>query len=212
MERFLTAKHWQLFIALVGPQLLIFALMFSHMFNIASSQTTDPAEILSIFYWFPVLILVPLLVLFGWQWAIGMKLKAYIPAELQLKSGFFKATIIVPAIYMLLTMLSVAQLPDFIVKDEQLGGLDFAWIPITMVVALPLHLFSMFCMFYAMWYCAKTIKLAQLRRAVKFEDYAAEFFMLWFNLIGIWILQPRINQLVTEPFEPAIEDTTLYTN
>lgn len=36
----------------------------------------------------------------------------------------------------------------------------------------------------------------ELQRSVKFGDYASEFFMIWFNIIGYWVLQPRINSLL----------------
>lgn len=67
--------------------------------------------------------------------------------------------------------------------------------PIWFLIIFPLHLFSMFCIFYLMYKAAKTIKIAEVQKPVSFGDFAGEFFLLWFFPIGIWILQPKINKL-----------------
>ena len=61
---------------------------------------------------------------------------------------------------------------------------------------VPLHLFSMFCMFYLLYFVSKTLKTVELKREVTFSDFLGEFFMIWFFPFGIWIIQPRINKLV----------------
>ena len=63
---------------------------------------------------------------------------------------------------------------------------------------IPLHLFAMFCIFYAMYFVAKTIKTVELQREVQFSDFVGEFFLIWFYAIGIWILQPKINKMMEE--------------
>jgi hypothetical protein len=63
-------------------------------------------------------------------------------------------------------------------------------------IIVPIHLFSMFCIFYTLYFVAKTIKTVELQREVKFSDFAGEFFMIWFFPIGIWIVQPKINEMI----------------
>ena len=65
-------------------------------------------------------------------------------------------------------------------------------------VIVPLHLFSMFCIFYSLYFVAKTFKTVELQRQVSFSDFAGEFFMIWFYPIGIWIVQPKINKMIEE--------------
>jgi hypothetical protein len=60
---------------------------------------------------------------------------------------------------------------------------------------VPLHLFSMFCIFYCLYFNAKALKIVEWQRPVTFSDFAGEFFLIWFFPIGIWIIQPRINRL-----------------
>ena len=65
-------------------------------------------------------------------------------------------------------------------------------------VIFPLHIFSMFCIFYCLYFVAKTIKTIELQRQVTFSDFAGEFFLIWFFFIGVWILQPRINKMIAD--------------
>ena len=65
-------------------------------------------------------------------------------------------------------------------------------------VIIPVHLFSMFCIFYSLYFVAKTFKTVELQREVSFSDFAGEFFMIWFYPIGIWIVQPKINKMIEE--------------
>lgn len=46
-----------------------------------------------------------------------------------------------------------------------------------------------------MYKAAKTIKIVEVQKSVKFVDFAGEFFLLWFFPIGIWFLQPKIKKL-----------------
>ena len=60
---------------------------------------------------------------------------------------------------------------------------------------IPLHLLSMVCIFYCIYFNAKSLKAAELQRPVVFADYLSEIFIIWFFPIGIWAVQPRINAL-----------------
>jgi hypothetical protein len=50
-------------------------------------------------------------------------------------------------------------------------------------------------MFYILYFVAKTMKSVEMQKTVTFNDYAGEFFLIWFFPIGIWFLQPRINKI-----------------
>jgi len=60
---------------------------------------------------------------------------------------------------------------------------------------IPVHLFSVFCIFYCLYFTAKALKAVELQRPVTFGHFADEFFLLWCYPIGIWFIQPRINKL-----------------
>jgi hypothetical protein len=67
--------------------------------------------------------------------------------------------------------------------------------PAIFALIVPLHLFSMFCIFYCLYFNAKALKTVEWQRPVTFSDFAGEFFLIWFFPIGVWIIQPRLNKL-----------------
>lgn len=71
-----------------------------------------------------------------------------------------------------------------------------ALIGILFAIIVPLHLFSMFCIFYSLYFVAKTFKTVELQREVSFSDFVGEFFLIWFYPIGIWFIQPKINKMI----------------
>jgi len=56
-------------------------------------------------------------------------------------------------------------------------------------------------MFYCLYFISKSLKAVELQRDVTFNDYAGEFFLIWFFPIGIWFIQPRINKLFDETLQ-----------
>ncbi len=181
---FLRAKHWQLFLLLFGLpfifQFYIMSVMFSD-FGVESDATNE--SFVDVFMLFPIMMIVFVGAFFGWLWSIAMGLQEKISPEIEIKTGKFKVFFFIPLIYIL--YLSIFMFASF----EDPGVWVFA-------IIVPLHLFSMFCMFYNIYHVARTIKTAELKREVKFGDFIGEFFLLWFYFIGVWILQPRVNKLV----------------
>ncbi len=187
MERFLKAKHWQIFmltfgIPLVLELILIPFIIFSKNFKI-------------MYILFPIITLFFVGGFFGWFWSIGIGLQYKVPEGVKMKVKKFKTFLIIPLIYMVLLlgfmMFSFSEVLDS--AQETSGGLIGGFIGLI----FPLHLFSMFCIFYCLYFVAKTFKTVELQREVTFSDFAGEFFIIWFFPIGIWIIQPKINKMVT---------------
>ena len=182
---FLKAKHWQIFALLFGIPILFQIIVMGHI--IASE---NPVLNFSIFLIFMLLFMS---VFFGWFWSIGVGLNKFLPQESNLNITKFKIFLLVPFFYVIFLMFSMLSFGLFSDTPPPNGmfGISFA-------IIIPLHLFSMFCMFYIMYFCSKTIKSIELKREAIFLDYVGEFFLLWFYMIGIWILQPKINKIYVE--------------
>lgn len=60
---------------------------------------------------------------------------------------------------------------------------------------LPLHLFSMFCVFYVLYFISKSLVTTETQREATFSAYAGTLILFWFLPLGIWVLQPRLNRL-----------------
>ena len=117
----------------------------------------------------------------GWYWCIGTFLSSRVTPELRLKLQFFRFAVVYPAIYIL-----------FFMWVFQMPSVDL------FVLVFPLHFFAMFCLFYLLYFVAKSLVLAETARPATFNDYAGPFFLIWFFPIGIWFIQPRINRLYIE--------------
>ena len=182
---FLKAKHWLIFTLMVGIPILfqIIAIIY-----IISSETPTIT-----FSTFPIFMLLYMGVFFGWFWSIGVGLHKFLPEKHDLNLKKFKIFFFFPLIYIIFLMFSMINFGVFSDSPPSMGmmGVSFA-------IIIPLHLFSMFCMFYLLYFCSKIIKSIEMNREVNFSDYVGEFFLLWFYIIGIWILQPKINKIYSE--------------
>lgn len=194
-EKFLKAKHWQLFLLTFGiPIVIQFIMMGLMISNLGKETNTDPTMIFGYMNFFPIMMLVFLGVLFGWFWSVAIGLQGKIPENVKMKVKKFKILFFIPMVYMLFIILfmgiSMNQL--LTIETEPNGAL----VGILLAIVLPIHFLSMVCIFYCLYFVAKTFKTVELQREVSFSDFAGEFFMIWFYPIGIWIMQPKINKMI----------------
>ena len=159
-----------------------FIMMDSMMSNIRSEYNTEPTMISDYMKFFPLIMILYMGVLFGWFWSVSIGLQKKIPKTIKMKTKKFKIFFFIPLVYIFFISLLI-------------GGI-FSGITTGMaVIIIPIHLLSMFGIFYTIYFVAKTFKTVELQKEVKFGDFASEFFMLWFYFIGIWIIQPKINKM-----------------
>jgi hypothetical protein len=182
MRKFLEAKHWQLFCAMFAIPFIYDALFFPQ----SSSKRTVYFDCLEL------LASICLMLIFGWFWAIAIKLQHKIPGSIQMKTTKFKILFFISLIYISIMFIFISFVSRLLPGD--LGQYDTAY-EIVIIGVITLPLFSMFGIFYCMYFAAKTLKTAELQREVNFREFANEFFMLWFYPIGIWFIQPRVNKL-----------------
>ncbi|MFI5140087.1 MAG: hypothetical protein ACHQIM_19865 [Sphingobacteriales bacterium] len=206
MNLFLRAKHWQLFLLSFGIPLLLeivmMASIFSHLLHQANVPP-DPYVLFGYFNLFPVIMLLFMGTMLGWQWSVATGLQKLLPAGITMKVTMFKTFLIIPVIYicLILGFMSYFVSAGFHRSEVVDYGI---YISISFAVIIPLHLFSMFCLFYCLYFVAKTLKTVELQREAGFSDFAGEFFLTWFFPIGVWILQPRINKMIKD-HEPVDE-------
>lgn len=186
MERFLKAKHWQIFLMTFGIPFIIQILSIPMIF-----LGNNPMIMMNVF---PIIMILFIGGLLGWFWSIGVGLQSEIPGNVTMKVKKFKILLIIPLIYILLISIPMSSLFNGVFENGQKP--DTSMIGGLLGVIIPLHLFSMFCIFYCLYFVAKTFKTVELQREVSFSDFAGEFFLFWFFPIGIWIIQPKINKMI----------------
>jgi hypothetical protein len=194
INTFLKAKHWQLFVLVVGVpialQIVFMGVIFSSVFN---HREPDPAIFLGYMKWVPILMILLSSILFGWQWSVAIGLQSKVPANVKMKVGKFKVFFFIPIIYLILISISVGVFLNKIFNGYEPDMTVF--LPVMMIV-FPLHLLSIFGMIYTLYFVAKTFKTVELQREVEFSDFVGEFFLIWFYFIGVWFVQPKINKMV----------------
>jgi hypothetical protein len=197
---FLKAKHWQLFVLIFGLP-FIFQAIFYGIFTSSLIEDSSPIQelILSFIFITPFWLFSFLL---AWLYSVGSGLQACVPVDLRRPTRLFKVALVFPIIYFLLIITVVFPLLGTM-ATSMIGG-NFI-----LIIFLGLHLFTMFCIIYPWYFAAKTVKLAELQQPVSFGDFIGDFSLFWFLPVGIWILQPRINELViTEATSYAKESST----
>jgi hypothetical protein len=192
---FLKAKHWQLFLLSFGlPMIVQIIWMGSMMANFTLTRDPDPLILFRYIKFFPVLMVLSSGTLFGWCWAVATGLQKKVPTEVNLNAKKFKIFFFVPIVYIAFLFVSMNLMMDSFVNQQDEPA--FGFIITTVAIVIPLHFLSMFCIFYSLYFVAKTFKTVELQRKVSFSDFVAEFFLIWFYPIGIWIVQPKINAMV----------------
>jgi hypothetical protein len=176
MRFLLKLKHWQLFVLTWGIPVIINIYTFS-----------KPALMVKLF---PVMMLVFIIGIFGWIWAISTQLHKKLPMEVNMNIKGFKIIFSVPIVYTLALTLWMAY--HFYFKFPE-GSSNVG--SIIGIVAF-VHFVSMVCILLGLRFAAQTLRSVELGRLAKFSDYAIEFFLIWFSPIGFWILQPRLNKLI----------------
>ncbi len=195
MQFFLRLKHWQLFIITFGiPFILQMILMCSMVICVAGSHNPNPETFLSFFWLFPIIMLLFMGSLFCWIWQVSINLQTGIPEYLRMKTTMFKIFFFIPLIYILFIFTVFGYIFTHLVGYDQAP----AKVVFTLLLIVPVHLFSMFCIFYCIYFTARTLKTVELQRPVIVSDYIGEFFLIWFFFIGVWILQPRVNKFIAE--------------
>ena len=179
---FLRAKHWQIFVLLVGVGFVGDLVLLTYFPAAGSEGSFGRFELLN-----GILTAIFLVLFFGWFWAMGSFLSSIVIPKLRLNTELFLVSLIYPPLYICVF---------FTVMFSNLKS------PLIALI-LPFHLFAMFCIFYALYFVSKSLVLAETGKPASFYDYAGPFFLIWFFPIGIWFTQPRINRLYAERTKTA---------
>jgi hypothetical protein len=189
MKFLLKLKHWQLFLLIWGVPTAL---------SVISNSNVG----LSIIVAFPLMMLFFVFGLFGWVWAIATGLHEKVRPEVKQHLTTFKITFLIPIVYIAALLVWMS----FFAFDSSGEQSDPPVIFIVLFVVM--HLVSMACIIMGLRYAAKTMRSVELHRAAKFGDYIGEFFLIWFSVVGIWILQPRLNKLMEDHTHDEVHPVT----
>jgi len=205
MKIFLRAKHWQLFIVLVGLPFITWIILITQFLSgtITAPDDLRPEQIFAnVESFLPKMLVLGLFVtwvMFRWFYSVGVNLHKKLPLIVKMPVRTFKAFVIIPMVYVVLV--SIAMVYFFNHLDFYINGTQFNPPPYFFffpLLIMPLHLFCVFCIFYCFYFIAKCLKAVELQKNVTTGDYIGEFFLLWFFFVGVWFIQPRVNKLFAD--------------
>lgn len=170
MKRFLSAKHWHLFLLIYGVQLLS---RFFFGLNYDPNEDLQDQVLLS-----ALGVLVGVLVFFLWIWSINVLLAK----ELNL-SGIPSLYLFKLCISLVVVSLAVTFVAAFFLRDVL--GFLFTVVPFVTLILI----------IYCLAFTARTLKSIELARIATLNDYVGDILLFFILPIGIWFIQPRVNKI-----------------
>src|SRR5690242_3164866 len=172
MKIFLRLKHWQLFILLFGIpflfQIVFMTIFFATVFSSQDPAASFPVVASGMLRFIPVLAAFFLVLYISWYYSLGVHLHKQLPSTVSMNLTRFRIFLFIPAIY----ILSFCIFMFVMISNFEMFN------PFLFLIIFPLHLFSIFCIFYCLYFIAKTLKSIELQRTASFSDYIGEFFLL----------------------------------
>lgn len=176
MEVFLRLKHWQIFLLTFGVLLAVAGTQLFLEWNFHLEELGLDAAILNRIV--AVVSVGTSIASTCWMYIVGIRLSEKRPAD-NLNDGMFKNTLY------------------FLLVYEIFQNAIFPAVGFVMPQALSL-LFSLATLaayIYTDYFIAKALTSVEFNRETSFNDFVRTFFSFVFQPIGVWWLQPRINDI-----------------
>ena len=206
MKFVLQLKHWQIFVITFALPFFLYlvaiVVMMATVF--ANVNSPNPLEAFSLGQ-FGLLGLVALVWIaalvttVSWVFNVATGLYRKLPPGNPMKIRRFYFAFFYPMVYAIVVwsvmLVFISQANTMEAKGDAQGFPMFlAYIPFLFIF----HFGAIACLFYIIYFIAKSLKSVELQREALAKDYTAEFVLIWFSFIGIWFIQPRINEIFSE--------------
>jgi hypothetical protein len=177
MNKLLIIKHWEFFICIIGLPYLIGCLfsIFSDSNNLGNENIV-----------FSILWLYELILLCSWMYIVGINLHAKIPSSIFLNIRKFKALLIFSFSYFLTLLIGLLFI-ELIGNGTNSGLVD--------IIAFILAIIPFLCLLYCFYFIAKGLKIIENQEDVVFKDFVSNYLSMLYLPIGIWFIQPKINDI-----------------
>ncbi|CAN5900676.1 hypothetical protein BH11BAC7_BH11BAC7_15480 [soil metagenome] len=200
MNWFLRAKHWQIFILIFVAPVVI------ELIGFMLALTTRHPEVLFVCVF--IMMAIILGVQFGWFYNVGTALANRVNPNGGMNVKRFRNFVLIPVIYIGALMLGMIVFGFFMMNS----GRPSPYTGLLLIIVIPMHFFSMFCIFYSIWFISKSLKMAERWTHVELSDYIGDFFLTWFLFVGIWFIQPRINRMFDPTLPPQMIAPSTFQN
>lgn len=170
MKFLLKLKAWQLFCIMFLPAMLV--------------QAQSMALLLVIQSFF-------FLVWIGWVYAVGMELSKKLPGDVYFNKGYFEFSCFFVASY--ITVVFIFFPGGYsITQDNYKEFGNSIW------VIVPLHLYMMASLIYIFYSSAKVLSSCIDGKQADFGRSFGYFMGFWFFPVGIWFIQPKVQNILND--------------
>ena len=209
MKFVLHLKHWQLFVLLfalpVFFYILFFAIFIANVGRIDAGEDITPT-LIGIGSVMAIAYLVMIVVGAAWFFNVATGLYRKLPETVHMKIRRFYFAFFFPMFYAVCLLIGLSLFVGFTLTQPGAATTASAPPPTAFFAVIgiifPLHLLTIACIFYNFYFIAKCLKAVELQRVPDIGEYVADFVLLWFSFVGVWLIQPRINEIFAEK-DPA---------
>ncbi len=128
----------------------------------------------------------------AWVYAACTRLCALLPEASSLNIKGVKLLLLVPAFYVTWTLFNA-----ILVFTVRIEGALLDYVLWVIRAARWMVLLSLICVLVALFYMARLLKTVEYGRPVSAGDCVGDFLRISFFPIGIWTIQPRLNDIAT---------------
>lgn len=213
MKFVLHLKHWQLFIlTFVLPVVLYMVFIMTVMANVfmGGGRIHEGFEGLPTISYALIAVtaltwLASIVIKISWLFNVATGLHKKLPPNHTMKIKRFYFAFFYPAVYITCFCLFMFTVVMSSITTMQASGPHQGIPPFVAYIFLiiPLHILAIACIFYVLYFIAKSLKSVEMSKEPEISEYVAEFVLLWFSFIGIWFIQPRINKIFSEEGTPT---------
>lgn len=193
MNKFFTkAPQWKIFLLLYVIPVLSY-IFFIATFIIVAVDYDLYSPIVSYTLAFSFLFFLSINLYFRghWFWAVIVSLNNKLPDTLKIDLKQFK--------WLNYVQIGVSVLFAFLAYITYQSWVNYntllTWY---LLLLIPIIFFFAYSFFYTIIIAAKVYKTVELQRKVDLSDCILELFLFYMLSVGVWILQPKINAIVTE--------------
>ncbi len=183
MNKLLSASNYKLLKLFLGVPFL--AILFA-------SLLTFLADVALVLFFVPLILVFWFTLYFGWHWSVGVSLYKKLRHPKPLNLIIFKFLLIFMLVYFVISTI------DPFLKDVD---------ETTYKILSFFNLVGSISFLYCIGFIAKTINQVEMKEQVEFKDWIGDMVLIILFPIGIYFLQPRINEI----FKTENESTTANT-
>jgi hypothetical protein len=175
---FVRAKHWQLFALFLGTEFAGFVGAIAAVVSALPSGKLIGVALMLPSYLCPLV----------WWWFSGSLLHSAVTPRRELNFHLFRYASIFLLLGVFLSQFLGALVPQ--------SGTAFGPFLITAIGSF--SLVFLFCVFYVLYFLSKSIVMRNKGHVGLGAGDVGYFFLFLFYIFGVWVIQPRINQIYAE--------------